>query len=256
MADLPTEFHLSNAILNSTRVIASTRDNNIIVIEDFNSTDNQRWYVSDTGDSNYFRLHTIQKGDNYALDVLNYDGYNSIDLEFLDVVDRRTGQLWMFDTWADGTLKISNNFTGPDMHLEYLDSDSAPKLAGGNSDGQHWSTGNFTSDAISTTLSSTTMVSTTSTPGPTSISKGSATSAIGSATATSTSTATATATESPAPHHTSSGAIAGSVIGAVVAAVLLVFIIRYVWNKVRTPSQVASTPGYRPNRQQTTEWNL
>jgi hypothetical protein len=249
MVDLDTsaQFHLSNPVLNSTKVIAFTRDNNIIVIEDVSSTDNQRWYLTATNDSTLFRLHTVQKGDYYALDTLNYDASNFIDIEFLDVVDGMARQLWSFDTWPDGSLKISNNLTG--LHLEYLEGDSAPKLADGDSDGQHWSTGSSTSDASATTISYTT-----STAGATNNLTKPAASTTGSATVTGTPTPTPTATGSPSSHHTSTGVIVGSTVGGVAAAAALGYIAWRIWKGRRTPAQPA--PAYRPREQSTTEYHL
>lgn len=124
----------------------------MLVVESVEDRDNQLWYMTQIENADEFRLHTVQKGDFWAVDVLNYYGHDSIDLQFQSNGEK-TGQYWAFAKCEDGSFKISNNYTGPYMYLEVLE-DLQATLAGGDNAGQHWTLSLQGSGSISISPSS------------------------------------------------------------------------------------------------------
>ncbi|KAF2026789.1 carbohydrate-binding module family 13 protein, partial [Setomelanomma holmii] len=140
MADIKTDakYVLSNALIGSTHALASTSTNDsVVVVQSSESDASQSWYFVETSTSGYYRLHTQQKGDYAALDVYNYNGKNSIDLH-LYAIGENTGQYWNLNKQDDGSVKISNQFTGPDIYLDVVKDTLQPTLAAKDGPGQRW----------------------------------------------------------------------------------------------------------------------
>ncbi|CAI6331923.1 unnamed protein product [Periconia digitata] len=158
--DFSSTYLLTNSMLGSSGILGSTLNNDTLVIEPPKSSQNQLWFVTATEDQGSYRLHTVQKGDNYALDI----NYETLDLRFFDVGQGQGGQKWKFDTSDDGTFKLSNNYTGPDKHLEVTRCCLKMILANGDNPGQHWGLHKVAADLSSSTTSSTNITFSTPTP--------------------------------------------------------------------------------------------
>lgn len=116
-----------------------------------------------------------------------------------------SGQYWRLDPWPtsdNGGYRLSNNFTGPDMHLDVYSGTLQPHLASGDFSGQHW-----TPNSLNGTTTATTAMP------------------ISSSTSTSMGTA---ATQDSGGHSLSAGQIAGIAIGGVVALVLIAGVIAFI----------------------------
>ncbi|OCK87390.1 uncharacterized protein K441DRAFT_623029 [Cenococcum geophilum 1.58] len=221
--ELSAKYALTNSLTGASKVLASALNNDSVIIESAGTGDNLQWYFTETNITGRFRLHTMQKRDSTALDIFSYNGLNTIGLHFYNVGDY-TGQYWRLDDWGDGTIKLSNNFTGPDMLLDVANDTLKPTLAGGDSPGQHWTLSRFGS--ASATLASTVAATLASTVAatsqlPTSVASPCASTAV-----------SCTATASALPNKgLSKGGIAGAVVGsvcglAVVAIVIAIFMKR------------------------------
>ncbi|KAF1843890.1 carbohydrate-binding module family 13 protein [Cucurbitaria berberidis CBS 394.84] len=135
--DTAAQYVLTNSVLGSSKGLASTSMNDSLVVVPSSSSDAQSWYFIHTDNADYYRLHTRQKGDFSALDVFNYNGKNSIDVHFYAVQDN-TGQHWRLTEQDDGSVKINNQFTGPDIYLDVVKDTLQPTLAARDSPGMHW----------------------------------------------------------------------------------------------------------------------
>ncbi|KAF2188029.1 hypothetical protein K469DRAFT_704302 [Zopfia rhizophila CBS 207.26] len=135
--DLNEKYTLTNSLVGNSKVLASSRDNEQVVVESAGTNDNQLWYFMETNVSGTYRMHTVQKGDAQVLEVLNFYGVKSLGLHFFNT-GPSTGQYWRLDEWDDGSVKITNEFSGPDIHLGVTEGSLEPTLAGGDKPGQHW----------------------------------------------------------------------------------------------------------------------
>ncbi|KAH8827605.1 hypothetical protein DL96DRAFT_1599628 [Flagelloscypha sp. PMI_526] len=98
-----------------------------------------RWYLT-PAQGVFYNLHTVDGGQGYSLDVLNDAGTSSIRLIMTQTAGT-SGQLWRFDVWSSFGIpdyRLSNNFTGVDMHLDVYSDTLEPHLANGDHTGQHW----------------------------------------------------------------------------------------------------------------------
>jgi hypothetical protein len=137
MAELKVgaKFVLTNPLIGSTNALGSTPANDSVIVGPRQSDGSQTWYLVETTTSGYFGLHTNQKGDFAALDVLNYNGRNSLDLHMYAVQDN-TGQKWRLNKQDDGSVKINNLFTGSDIYLDVVRDTLQPTLAAKDGPGQ------------------------------------------------------------------------------------------------------------------------
>lgn len=144
--DTSRDFILTNSYTGSdTALDCSSSDGTLgMSLVDPSVADSQRWFVATTDISPFYRLHTIFLGTSQSLDVINDNGTNSIYLHMTGT-GQYTGQYWRFDPWpsgdAGGGYRLSNNFTGPDMHLDVYSDTLQPHLADGDYTGQHWTLG-------------------------------------------------------------------------------------------------------------------
>jgi hypothetical protein len=160
--DLVSKYILTNAYNGPTKPLVSSSSNDSATIDQYNSTfatDTKRqWYLSTGEYVGFYHLHTVAQGDGKSLDVFNDKGVNSTGLTFA-ASGFFSGQLWRFDQWTDGKYRLSNNFTGVDMHLDVFSDTLGLHLASGEASGQHWS---FNQYIVSSSSSSTFSASSTS----------------------------------------------------------------------------------------------
>jgi len=206
-------------------VLASTFKNDSLVFVPFGSGSgsDQLWSFGTTKRQNRYRLQTVAKSEFNAVDISSYSGQNSITAHFV-AVEENTGQFWALDKWDDGSVRITNDFTGPDIRLG-VDSNGMPGILGGDSKGSHWTLSRFggtvqtvsVSGTVSTIIVAPTTLSTSVTSAP---------------------TAEPTNEPTKIPDHTkklSTGAIVGISVGGVVALVAIILII-ILWRKKSTGS--------------------
>lgn len=158
LVEVGAKYVLTNSALNSSLTLASTTSNASLVVEPLRSPpiDSQIWFVTATDDKERFRLHTVQKGPEWALDVTSYVTLQTFELHFFSK-GAYNGQLWRFDKWGDNSdLRLSNNYTGPDIVLE-VGTSRQVKLAGLRSENpaQRWTMSQLGSIATATTGSTT-----------------------------------------------------------------------------------------------------
>ena len=210
--NLSANYILKNELLGSSKALASTSLNDSIVVQPVDFNDSQLWYFTETLLQGYYRLHTVGKGQYSALDVYNYIGRQAIDLHFYATQDL-TGQYWHLNQQSDGSVKIHNNFTGPDMYLDLKDGTLQPTLAARDSQGQRWtlssirSTPTFTNTATISSSFGTTATPSTKSP--------SASAPAG------TCTSNCLNSRVPSGSKKLSGAAVGGIVSAVVVAFLL-----------------------------------
>jgi hypothetical protein len=238
--DLSAKYTLTNALIGPSKVLASTSKNDSLIIVSLGtgSGDDQLWYFTTTDKTNRYRMHTVQKGDFFAVDISSYRGQNEITVHFVST-EKYTGQYWAFDEWSDGSVRITNDFSGPDIRLGVDAGTTAPNIAGGDHPGQHWTVSRFGSTLTATSsrgpsrTASTLSVATvrqSSTRAPTPCASGSSTCAT---------TAAAASNNGPA---LSKGAIAGVSVGGFVALVAIISVLIF-W--LKKPKKKADT--FRPD---------
>ncbi|KAF3050005.1 hypothetical protein E8E11_009658 [Didymella keratinophila] len=135
--EINAQYVLTNGLLGADSVLASTSSNDSAIISSKSETeDAQTWFFSQPTSASYYRLHTVEKGEGYALDIRNYYGDSTMDLRFFAIQDR-TGQYWHLDKRDDGSVKLSSEFQ-PDLYLDVVKDDLQPTLRATDSPGQHW----------------------------------------------------------------------------------------------------------------------
>ena len=228
--DLTQHYTLTNPLLTSSRSLASTQFNESLLVVSSSSSSDQQWFFTSTSVTPYYRLHTVAKDENVALDVDNYNGRNAIDMHFY-YVQERSGQYWMLDEQDDGSIKISNNYTGPDVFLDVGADSLKPTLRAADGKGTRWTLNGpgataspSASSALSSSVSATTMISSVSRTG----------SASPTSACTSACSASSTALESDGDSGKASpGKIAGIAVGAVAGLTLVGAIAWYALKKHR-----------------------
>jgi hypothetical protein len=239
--DQSARYVIKTDKLGSPKALASTPESDLLVLTDLNPNETQLWYFEETGDDNYYRLHTEDKGDPYALSTFNTEGRQTFDLRFSSTEGQETtGQYWSVDKQDDGSFKLSNNKTGPGQYLDIDDSSSKPMIAARDSDKQQW-----TVSSLGSTPTSTQFSENSSSPTSTSVSK-----------AASSSTSSACASNCPqsskGSHGLGKGVIAGIVVGAIVALIIAVAILiwrREVKKRGRGRARRNSRPANNPYRE-------
>lgn len=239
--DLAARYILTNPLLGPARSLASTSLNDSLLVVSSSSDSSQSWYFTTTSDSDYYHLHTVQKGDFNVLDIDNYYGRNTIDMHFYYIQPERTGQYWQLNSQDDGSVKISNNFTGPDMFLDIDATSLQPTLKAQDSPGQRWT---LSSPGATPTATSTTKAAS---PSFTTMSSGVSRSG-SSGLPSSTCTAQCTVTNTPLAESSklSTGTIAGIAVGSAALLGILIGALVY-WrhrrNRDRGVGQVGTLPG-------------
>ncbi|KEF63545.1 uncharacterized protein A1O9_01523 [Exophiala aquamarina CBS 119918] len=243
--DVSSIYTLTNSYTGVLQVLTSSLNDDQIMMTEAGGASNKQWVFSVTSLADHYRMHTVQNGQGQSLDVLNDNGVDSIKLRFTSTADV-SGQFWRFDLWDDGTLRLSNNFTGPDMHLDVYSDTFEPHLADGSASGQHWTLQRLGSISSTTESAQTSMVSTSSAatsvltkstatsaaPGISSLPPGSSSVSNAPSSTVAVSSSTPSASANAVNSSLSSGAIAGISVGAVgvvalcVASVLLILLLR------------------------------
>ncbi|KAL7942851.1 carbohydrate-binding module family 13 protein [Trichoderma barbatum] len=134
-------YLLKNSFTAAAKILAaSPYNNNLALVNANNITSNSLWFLTPTHTPRSYRLHTIANGVQQALDVVNDNGVNSINLHLTDTGEY-SGQYWRFDEWKTSPsypYRLSNSFTGPNAHLDVYSDTYVAHLAGGDYTGQHW----------------------------------------------------------------------------------------------------------------------
>ena len=137
-------------------------------------------------------------------------------MQFYWIDDEKSGQYWQINEQSDGSVKISNNFTGPDIFLGVEEGSLKPVLRAGDGEGSRWT---LSSPGSTPTAAG---VSSLAAPSATTMSTAVSTSGSGSGSAaSSTPTSQVSSTSSSNDKKLSSGAIAGIAVGGVVGLALL-----------------------------------
>ncbi|KAK1751152.1 hypothetical protein QBC47DRAFT_392329 [Echria macrotheca] len=217
--DPSTPFTLTNSYTGPTKLLAisATDSRTPQLLSHSNSSSsssdkkippNAEWFLTPTTVPPFYHLHTSLTGPSQALDVLNDNGTSSVRLILSSTSTSTRGQYWRFDIWPDAVAaaddgyiyRITNNYTGEDMHLDVYSDTLAPHLAPGGATGQYWAVSRISSSSSST--------------------------------ATATSTSTSMSEPMGIPPKTgemSTAAIAGIAIGSVAGLALLVGVVAYLF---------------------------
>ncbi|KAK0738845.1 carbohydrate-binding module family 13 protein, partial [Schizothecium vesticola] len=144
MASLSTgvPYALTNAYTGTVKFLAIPSDSGapqMVASSDAALPASAQWFLTATDVDPFYYLHTVATGEGKALDVINDNGTSSVRLHLVGT-GRFTGQYWRFDPWSasGGEYRLSNNFTGPDRHLDVYSDTLEPHLASGDYSGQHW----------------------------------------------------------------------------------------------------------------------
>ena len=95
----------------------------------------QRWrFVSYTNRPGTYYVYSQFLGSNKRLDVYGNDKTKP----HLADAGNYSGQIWSVTPWGDGTYRLTNAYSGPDLHLDVYSNTKVPFLGDGNHSGQHW----------------------------------------------------------------------------------------------------------------------
>ncbi|KAI8631515.1 hypothetical protein F5Y19DRAFT_424049 [Xylariaceae sp. FL1651] len=212
--DTSTVYTLTNAYTARFKVLAVAPSGPAVQMDatgsGFAPSASAEWFLTMAEASPFYRLHTISLGEGQSLDVLNDNGTSSINLQ-MAATGASTGQYWRFDAWSasdGGGYRLSNNFTGLDMHVDVYSDTLQPHLAiDDTSSGQRW----------------------TFNPAPTDFS------VVPPGVASATSSSTSASATNPSPSSDggggsglSAGAIAGIAVGGLAALALAIGVIAYI----------------------------
>jgi hypothetical protein len=150
--NMSKRYVLANAYTQAQRYLAISTDFTTVIMQAVTTTSqlssaasdseipkNQQWFFTETSIPPFYRLHTVSGGTNRALDIRRDTDTDSIHLRMVDT-GTATGQYWRLDAWDGGSdFRLSNNYTGLEMHLDVYSDTLEPHLAKGDLSGQHWS---------------------------------------------------------------------------------------------------------------------
>jgi len=221
--DVSTTFILQTESLGWSSALASTPENASVILEPVTGHDSQQWFATKTNSQGYYWLHTVGKGDDFALGVTNYQ---IIDLQFF-ATQETTGQFWRLDSQEDGSLRISNMFTPSGVYISIENKTQRPILSTENSEGSRWTSSTYGLQSTSVTAAS--IASTQSAP-PTSPASSETPSLTGEPSSTAVPTDDNSG-DSSGTRRLSTGGIAGVCVAAAIVAVALGYLI---YRKVHT----------------------
>ena len=92
----------------------------------------QYWVVRRQNASDTFYLSSLYQGPDFRLDVYGNDKTKP----HLGISGNYSGQKWTMAKWEDGTYKLSNDYSGEDLHLD--GDPSTMSVTSGGSPTQHW----------------------------------------------------------------------------------------------------------------------
>ena len=104
------------------------------------NTSGQHWHFAQLehpGEGLRYALRSQHRGEGFSLDVRNDAGVNSRTVE-LAVTGLFSGQYWTVTPWGDGSFRLTNDFTGPERHLDTYSGSEELHMGDGNRYGQHW----------------------------------------------------------------------------------------------------------------------
>ncbi|RFU76337.1 carbohydrate-binding module family 13 [Trichoderma arundinaceum] len=134
-------YVLKNSFTAAAKILAlSANGNSLSMVDTGSAGPGGYWFLTPTHTTNYYRLHTIVNGVKQSLDVINDSGVQSTKLHLTNT-GSYSGQFWRFDDWRTNPAypyRLSNNFTGPNAHLDVYSDTLVAHLAGGDYTGQHW----------------------------------------------------------------------------------------------------------------------
>lgn len=167
-------------------------------MSDPSTSDQHLWYLEATDVDSYYRLHTRAKGNGQSLDV---DPDDDTTVLFA-ASGRYAGQLWRLDPVDNDAFALSNNWTGPNKHLDTYRETLQPYLAEAYANGQDLTFSKYASSTTSSGISTSSNVS--------------------NAAASASASAAALADSSSKDSGLSTGAIDGAAIGGVVGLALII----------------------------------
>ncbi|KAF3936768.1 Obscurin [Dactylella cylindrospora] len=130
-------YVLTNDWSGPERALGSPSTTEVTMVDSDEIDNTNQWKFAETSRPGYYRLHTVEGGTSKALDVINDNGTDSKHVHMART-GNYSGQFWRLDSWGDGTLRLSNTFTGTGKHLDVYADTYGPHLAPGNCIGQHW----------------------------------------------------------------------------------------------------------------------
>ncbi|UKZ83845.1 hypothetical protein TrVFT333_011659 [Trichoderma virens FT-333] len=134
-------YVLKNSFTAAAKILSlAGNGNSLAMVDAHNVTSNGLWFLTPTTSARYYRLHTLANGVKQALDVVNDNGVNSVNLHLANTGEY-SGQYWRFDEWHTSPAypyRLSNSFTGPNAHLDVYSDTFVAHLAGSDYSGQHW----------------------------------------------------------------------------------------------------------------------
>ncbi|KAF3914784.1 hypothetical protein ABW20_dc0101359 [Dactylellina cionopaga] len=215
--DTSKTYVLTNLFTGSSKPLSLSFDQTHISIPDTVAADihTQEWFVTTTDRLPYYRLHIVSLGDALSLDVINDNDINSINV-YMTSTGQYSGQYWRFDNWTSssvgGGYRLSNSFTGLNMHLDVNSGSLQAFLGTGDTSGQHWM---LDTPAASTSTSTSLTSTATSSTAPTTATSGSATNT------------SAPSSNGSGSNSLSPGVIAGIAVGGVAGIALIAVIIMF-----------------------------
>lgn len=144
--DTSAYYRLTNTYLGTSQsldIVNDGNDSRKLKMANSGNFSGQFWHFVrlDGGSSNHpkYALRTQFRGEGFSLDVKNNAGTNSRSLH-LAPTGHYSGQFWTVTPWQDGTgtFRLTNDFTGPDVHLDTYADTHEPFLDTGDHTGQHW----------------------------------------------------------------------------------------------------------------------
>jgi hypothetical protein len=137
-------YTLTNAYTGTRKFLAVDASGSSLQMVDAGSNSlppvSAEWFLTRANSPPYYHLHALSLGQSKAIDVINDNGPSSINLQ-MAATGLYSGQNWRFDPWTAGTgggYRLSNLFTGLNMHLDVYSDSLLPHLASGDYSGQHW----------------------------------------------------------------------------------------------------------------------
>ena len=95
------------------------------------------WRFIEAGDGEY-NLCTDAFERPLHLDILNQDHGAVRTVPNLTTPGHYSGQYWTLTPWGDGTWRMRNEFSGPDLHLGVYDYSKEAIMRDGDDAGAHW----------------------------------------------------------------------------------------------------------------------
>jgi hypothetical protein len=153
-------FLLTNGRSGPSKALSSANDPKagFISLKDIDGTARQQWFFVPVGNSQKYRMHTVARGQNASLDVLNNKGASgSVFLHFTPTQDV-SGQVWTASQVSANVYRFTNDFTGSQRPLGGFKKGFARLINSsiGVNDAQLWTLSRFSSATAPPASSTTT----------------------------------------------------------------------------------------------------